>query len=306
VKQDECICLRVLRAVSEHGSVQAAAIALHVSASAVSQQIAKLERELRQPLLEPNGRGVRLTAVAIRLSERTAPVLASMEELEAELDGFRDEVAGPVRLSAFPTAARGVVPALLVALRAMYPALQPSLLEQEPKDAFPLLVRGDIDIVVAQDWFNAPIVLPPELDRVPLFDDVADVALPPGHRLARRRNVRLEDLVDERWVTWPPGSTCHDWLVHTFRSMGHEPDVAHTASEHATQLALVAAGLGPAIMPRLGRGEVPKGVAIVSVTPTLHRRVFAAWRSSTPRRTNTFAVRDELVRLSVARPSARA
>jgi DNA-binding transcriptional LysR family regulator len=296
--------LRVLHSVAAYGSVQAAASALNVSASAVSQQIAKLEREIRRPLLEPSGRGVRLTDVALRLSEQTSHVLASMEELEAELDGFRSEVAGPVRVSAFPTAARGVVPALLASLQSTYPALRPSLVEQEPTEGVPLLVRGDIDILIAQDWFNSPLVLPAGLDRVELFDDVADIALPPKHRFAGRRSVRLQDLVTEEWITWQPGSICHEWLLHTYRTMGHEPLIAHTASEHATQLALVAAGLGPAIMPRLGRGEVPAGVAIVRVTPTLHRRVFAAWRSSTPRRTNTFAVRDALVQLTKQRRSA--
>jgi DNA-binding transcriptional LysR family regulator len=297
--------LRVLRSVAEHGSVQAAAVALHISASAVSQQIAKLEREVRHPLLEPNGRGIRLTDAALHLSERTAGVLASMEELEAGLDGFRNEVAGPVRISAFATAARGIVPELLVHLKARHPALEPSLVEQEPTEALPMLGRGDVDIVVAQDWFNAPLVLPAGLDRVELFDDVADVALPLAHRLARRRRLRLEDLVNENWITWPPGSICHDWLLHTYRTMGHEPRIVHTAAEHATQLALVAAGFGPAVMPRLGRGEVPSGITIVPVTPTLRRHVFAAWRSTTARRTNTFAVRDALVLRSKSRQPPR-
>jgi DNA-binding transcriptional LysR family regulator len=290
--------LRVLRSVAEYGSVQAAATALHVSASAVSQQIAKLEREIRHPLLEPNGRGVRLTDIALHLSTRTADVMASMEKLEAELDGFRNEVAGPVRLSAFPTAARGVLPALLALLRSQHPALQPTLVEQEPTESLPLLMRGDVDMVIAQDWFNAPLVLPEGLERVDLFDDVADIALPADHRLARKRSVGLKDLVHESWITWQPGSICHEWLLHTFRTMGHEPLIAHTAAEQATQLALVAAGLGPAVMPRLGRGEVPTGVAIVSVTPTLHRHVFAAWRSNTPRSTNVVAVRNALVGLT--------
>lgn len=290
--------LRVLWAVAEHGSVQAAAAALHVSPSAVSQQIAKLEREVRQPLVEAHGRGVRLTDVALHLSGRTASLLESMEVLEAELDGFHRLVTGPVRISAFPTAARGIAPGLLLALRAAYPELEPSLVEQEPTESLPLLARGEIDVVIAQDWFNAPLVLPAGLVRVELFDDVADVALPPGHRFARRRSIRLDDLLDEGWITWTPGSICHEWLLHTYRTMGHEPNIVHTASEHATQLALVAAGLGPAVMPRLGRGDVPEGVSIVAVTPTLHRHVFVAWRSATARRTNTFAVRDALVALT--------
>ncbi len=293
--------LRVLRAVAEHGSVQSAAAALHVSPSAVSQQIAKLEREVRHPLLEPYGRGVRLTDVARHLSGRTAELLETIEVLEAELDEFHRVVAGPIRISAFPTAARGIAPGLLLTLRSAHPALEPSLVEQEPTESLPLLARGEVDVVIAQDWFNAPLVLPAGLVRVDLFDDVADVALPRSHRLARRRSVRLEDLLGEGWITWSPGSICHEWLLHTYRTMGHEPNIVHTAAEHATQLALVAAGLGPAVMPRLGRGDVPEGVSIVEVTPTLHRHVFVAWRSATARRTNTLAVRDALVALTAPR-----
>ncbi len=297
--------IRVLRSIGEYGSVQAAASALHISASAVSQQIAKLEREVGHRLLEPNGRGVRLTDAAWFISQRTEIIFTSIEEMEAELDGYRNEVAGPVRLLAFPTAARGVAPELLTRLRMHYPALEASLAEQEPTDSLPSLARGDVDLVIAQDWSNAPLVLPPGLDRVDLFDDVADTALPSDHRFARRRSIRLEELVDDRWITWPPGSICHDWLMFTFRSMGHEPRIAHTAGEHATQLALVAAGLGTAVMPRLGRGDIPDGVSIVSVTPSLHRRVFATWRANTPRRTNTFAVRDTLIEMSKKRASPR-
>jgi DNA-binding transcriptional LysR family regulator len=97
--------------------------------------------------------------------------------------------------------------------------------------------------------------------------------------------VKLDDLVDEPWITWLEGSICHDWLLLTLRRRGHEPRVAHTASEYATQLALVGAGLGAAVIPRLGRGAVPDGVAIVRSEPTLRRHVYAVWRSDATRRT---------------------
>ena len=116
------------------------------------------------------------------------------------------------------------------------------------------------------------------------MDDVADIALPAGHRLAKARTVKLDDLAGEPWITWLEGSICHDWLLHTLRRRGHEPRVAHTASEYATQLALVGAGLGAAVIPRLGRGAVPPGVAIVKSEPTLRRQVYAVWRGDATRR----------------------
>jgi DNA-binding transcriptional LysR family regulator len=115
-------------------------------------------------------------------------------------------------------------------------------------------------------------------------DDIADIALPSAHRLARARVVKLDDLAEEPWITWLEGSICHDWLLHTLRRRGHEPRVAHTASEYATQLALVGAGLGAAVIPRLGRGAVPKGVKVVPSEPTLRRHVYAVWRRDASRR----------------------
>lgn len=134
-------------------------------------------------------------------------------------------------------------------------------------------------------WANGVItVIRPTSSKAAIMDDVADIAPPAGHRLATARAVALDDLAAEPWITWLEGSICHDWLLHTLRRRGHEPRVAHTASEYATQLALVGAGLGAAVIPRLGRGAVPPGVVIVRSTPTLRRQGYAVWRSDATRR----------------------
>jgi len=277
--------LRALHAVAAQGSILAAADVLHVTTSAVSQQLAKLEREVGQPLLEKQGRGVRLTDVGRRLVEHTEQVLSALEQAEAELESARDTLSGRLVIAAFATGARGLAPRALASLAAMYPQLQPMLREVEPVDSIPMLARRDVDLALLQDWANAPLALPPGLSKAPVLDDVADIALPAHHRLAHADRVRLDDLADEPWVTWLEGSICHDWLLHTLRRRGHEPRVAHTASEYATQLALVGAGLGAAVIPRLGRGPVPPGVRIVPSEPTLRRHVYAAWRRDASRRT---------------------
>ena len=287
--------LRYLHAVATHGSIQAAADALHVSPSAVSQQLAKLEREVDHVLIEREGRGIRLTDAALLLVSRAADVLERLEVLEGEMDTFRDVVAGSVSIAAFPTAARGVGPGVVRHLFDRYPDLHPEVRELEPPESVSLLMRGDVDVVILQDWFNAPMVLPDGTTRLALFDDVVDVALPATHRLARRRTVRLADIANEQWVTWPTGSICHDWLVHSLRSLGHEPRIAHNAAEHATQLAFVAAGLGWSVIPRLGRDYVPGGVKMMPTEPALHRHVFAAWRTNSARRSNIAAVCEALV-----------
>jgi molybdate transport repressor ModE-like protein len=276
--------LRALHAVSAHGSINAAADALHVTTSAVSQQLAKLERDIERPLLEKNGRGVRLTETAKMLVSHTHQALSVLEQAEAALDDQRETVGGEITITAFATAARGLAPFAIRELRRRYPQLNVVFREQEPTDVMPLLLRRDVDLVLEGDWLNAPLALPEGLSKAALMDDVADVVLPPGHRFSRAKIVKLDDLGEEQWVCWNRSSICHDWLLQTLRSLGHDPHIVHTAEEHATQLALVAAGLGAAVIPRLGRGPLPKGVAAVPSEPALQRRIYAVWRTDATRR----------------------
>ena len=275
--------LRALHAVSAHGSIIAAAETLHVTTSAVSQQLAKLEQETGQQLLERHGRGVRLTDAATALVSRTQHVLSLLEEAEAELEATDTAVAGQITIAAFSTAARGLAPQALRGLLGKHRQLGITFHEQEPHQSIPNLVRRDVDLIIINDWENAPLALPEGITRAPLFDDVADIALPAKHRLAKAKTVKLSDLSGEAWIVWPTGF-CHDFLMHTLRKQGHEPRIAHTAGEYQTQLALVAAGLGCCVLPRLGRGDVPKGVAILPSQPTLRRHVYAAWRTHATRR----------------------
>lgn len=289
--------LRALHAVSAHGSIIAAAETLNVTTSAVSQQLAKLEAETGQTLLERHGRGVRLTDAAMALVSRTHRVLSLLEEAEAELDAGDADVAGRITIAAFATAARGLAPQAIAALRKKYPQLAITFHEQEPHESIPKLVRRDVDLIVINDWENAPLALPEGLTKAPLFDDVADIALPPGHRYGNAKSVRLHQLSGEEWIAWPGGSICHDFLLHTLRKNGHEPRITHTAAEYATQLALVAAGLGACILPRLGRGAVPAGVSVVPTEPALRRHVYAAWRTHATRKS---AIRAAVEQLEIA------
>jgi len=277
--------LRALHAVSAHGSIIAAAETLNVTTSAVSQQLAKLELETGQALLERHGRGVRLTDAAAALVSRTQRVLSLLEEAEAELESSDAAVAGPVTIAAFATAARGLAPQAIRALLKKHKQLAVTFHEQEPHQSIPRLVRRDVDVIIINDWQNAPIALPEGLTKAPLFDDVADIALPPRHRLAKSKTIKLSELSGEAWIAWPSGSICHDFLIHTLRKSGSEPKIAHTAGEYETQLALVAAGLGCCVLPRLGRGTVPAGVTVVPSEPALRRHVYAAWRTHATRRT---------------------
>ncbi|MFF5434219.1 LysR family transcriptional regulator [Streptomyces griseofuscus] len=276
--------LRTLDALARHGSVSAAADALHVTTSAVSQQLGKLEREINQQLLAKNGRGVRLTDAGRLLAEHAARILSQVELAESDLEAHRGQVVGELRLSAFPTAARGLFPVALRALRAEHPGLRVRSSELEPEQGIAAVVRGDLDLAVVLDWYNKPMPVPDGLVKAPLLDDPAEVAMPAGHRLADREEVDLAEFAEDEWITWGEGEFCHEWLMFTLRSKGVEPIVGHRAGETHTQLQLVSAGLGVCIAPLLGRHPVPDGVVLVPLTQRVRRHVYVIWQADADRR----------------------
>jgi len=276
--------LRTLDALARHGSVSGSAAALHVTTSAVSQQMAKLEREVGQRLLAKNGRGVRLTDAGRLLAQHAARILSQVELAESDLEAQRGQVVGELRMSAFPTAARGLFPGALAALRAAHPELRLRSVELEPEVGVARVVRGDLDLAVVLDWYNKPLALPGGLAKAAILDDPADVAMPAGHRLADRTEVELTEFAEDEWITWGEGEFCHEWLLYTLRAKGVEPRIGHRAAQTHTQLALVAEGLGVCVMPLLGRDPVPPGVVMVPVRQRVRRHVFVVWRTDADRR----------------------
>lgn len=256
-----------------------------MTSSALSQQLAKLEREIGQPLLVKRGRGVQLTDAGRLLAERTAEIVNSINRTEAALQAHRGQVAGRMAIAAFATATRTFVPAALRRLTADHPLLQVESHEHEPADAIPLLDRGDVDIAVIDEWFHTDPALPEGIEAAHLLDDVADLAVPAAHELTNSdKAVDLRACAHENWISWHSGEFGHDWLSNELQQ--HHPNLhfAHTAGEHQTILALVEADLGIALMPRLGRGAVPEGVAIKPLAPTITRRCFVLWRTDTAQR----------------------
>ncbi|GII93591.1 LysR family transcriptional regulator [Sinosporangium siamense] len=276
--------LKALHAVSVYGSVGAAAEALMVTPSAISQQLAKLERETGAPLLERNGRGVKLTDAAGVLADHAERILALVETAEADFEALRGTVVGKLVMSAFPTAARGLVPGALKELADRHPDLNVIFHEREPERQIREVARGELDLVVVQDWLTRPMAIPEGLSRAVLIDDVVDVIIPADHPLAGKPEISLAELKDERWISSTPGTVCHDWLLFTLRSAELEPVITCMADEYPTQLALVSARQGCALIPRLGRDFVPEGVSVVPITASPTRRLYALWRTESARR----------------------
>ncbi|CAL9451077.1 LysR family transcriptional regulator [Streptomyces sp. enrichment culture] len=276
--------LRALHAVSVHGSVGAAASALGFTPSAVSQQIAKLERETRTVLLEREGRGVRLTAEARHLVVAAQELLAIVERAETELEERRGVPSGRLTIAAFASAARGLLPGVLADLGRRHPALDARLSEVDPHLSIGMVAKGAVDLVVAHDWDISPLPVPPGVEQAVIGDDRCTLLVPEGHPFAGRTAVCREELGGQRWVCQPPGRVCHEWLVRTLRGVGLEPDIVHQADENPTLVALVAAGLGICLIPRLGRGPLPSGVVEVELDPAPLRRLYALWRTGAGRR----------------------
>ncbi|WP_432186725.1 LysR family transcriptional regulator [Streptomyces sp. Tue6028] len=276
--------LRTLDALARHGSVSGAAEGLHVTTSAVSQQMSKLEREVGQQLLAKNGRGIRLTDAGRLLADHAARILSQVELAQSDLEAQRGQVVGELRLSAFPTAARGLFPAALATLRTDHPGLRVRSCELEPEAGVAGVIRGDLDLAIVLDWYNKPMPLPDGLVKASILDDPADVAMPVGHRLADREEVDLADFAEDEWITWNEGEFCHEWLMFTLRSKGVEPHIGHRAAETHTQLAMVATGLGVCVAPLLGRHPMPEGVVTVPVRQRVRRHVYVVWRADADRR----------------------
>ena len=273
--------LASLRAVDTYGSVVAAADALGYTPSAVSQQIKRLERQTGVVLLERVGRGVVLTGHGRHLVDAGARLLADLEQVEAGLHHRAGHVAGHLRLTAFSTAMRGLVAPVVRRLRDEHPDLTLALVEREPWETVDLVASGQTDLGVVHRWGDVPIAIPGHLVATPVARDVADVIVRARHPLADRARVSPHDLVDEEWVATPDGSICREWLTRMYVGTGRQPRIAHQAMEFDSHLALVRAGLGIALVPRLGRAPLGEElVAVPAHDPEPTREVIAVHRRS--------------------------
>lgn len=272
--------LRALRALSERGTIAAAADSLHLTPSAVSQQLAALERDVGQRLVEPNGRGVRVTPAAELLLDHATTLFAQLERLHADLDAHASGASGTVRVGGFPTALAEIVAPAVEALSASAPEVEVVVCEAEAPEAYELLSARTIDVAIGMEGDRAPRRGDPRYTRVELLRDVMDAAVPADHPLAARDKLPLDALAGEVWVAPPTGWQCESVVVGACQSAGFSPDAVHRTSDWATALRLVAAGLGVALIPRLALASPPDGVvlrAVAGAPPCRH--IFAACRA---------------------------
>ncbi|MER0445642.1 LysR substrate-binding domain-containing protein [Streptomyces sp. Edi4] len=269
--------LHILRTLREQGTVTATAEVLLMTPSAVSQQLSNLAKQLGVPLLEAHGRRVRLTDAAHLVLRHAEAVFAQLERADAELAGYLQGEAGEVRVGAFSTAVPALVVPAVRQLRRSHPALEVRVREAEAAEAFELLSAGAVDLALSLAA-HAPSARDPKFALLPLLADPLDVALPAGHPLAAEPGLRLADLAHEAWIFGGSGP----WSQITTaacEAAGFVPEQAHSAAGWTAILAMVEAGMGVALVPRMAAAERRAGVVMRVLSADQPRRhVVAAVR----------------------------
>jgi DNA-binding transcriptional LysR family regulator len=270
--------LRLLCDLSRLGTIAAVARAHTYTPSAVSQQLSILEREAGVPLLERTGRRVAFTAAGRVLVQHAEMVLTALEQTTAAVAAVAAGLSGPLRIGAFPTAVRTLLPATLVALGDQYPGLELMVTELDPVAVPAALRERRLDVGLLHDYDVVPVTPDPLLDGVPLMDETVFLAVPADAPTAAGVDP-LHGVRDSPWIVASPGTLCHTVTLRVCDAAGFTPRVRHQADDFATVLALVAADQGVSLVPQLAAAPLPAGVRLVPLPS--RRRTRIAYRQGT-------------------------
>ncbi|WP_336992359.1 LysR family transcriptional regulator [Leucobacter sp. VD1] len=288
--------LRLLWELHARGTIAAVAEALNYSPSAVSQQLAVLEREAGAPLLRRSGRTLELTPAGEVLVAETAELLAGLERAEAALHRVREEVTGTIKVAAFQTAMLSILPGALRRLREQYPALRVEIMQYEPGAALQETWIRSFDLVVAEQYPGHAAQHLPGLDRQALTSDPIRLAVPPhgtgDPRFDRARGI--EDLAQLPWVMEPHGAATRHWAEQACRTAGFEPDVRYETADLQAHIAFIESGNAVALLPGLVHLGAQPRLRLIELPDRPHRTVFTAARASQDRHPALTAVREAL------------
>jgi DNA-binding transcriptional LysR family regulator len=267
--------LRVLREVAARGSFSAAATALAFTQSAVSQQVAALERETGTRLVERGVRPVRLTDAGRALMAHTEAVLARLDEAEQELGELAGLRRGRLRLASFPTAIATLVPRAVAEFRRRHPDVDLTVVDDHHQGVLRRLARWELDLALVYDHASLPEPEVP-VERSHLLDDPFDLVVPNGHPLAGRTSAAVEELAGETWIGGTPHGAYASIVLHSCRAAGFEPRVVFGSDDYNAVQAFVAVGLGVALLPRLALTVPRPGLARVVLDDPPVREIAAA------------------------------
>lgn len=275
--------LRVLDAVARTGSVSQAAVMLHMTGPAVSQQLRRIEAEAGIQVVIPDGRGVRLTSEGRILAGYAAQVAELM--LQAENDVHHgDDLVGRICIGALASIIRTALAETLPSFQRRHPRVELRIDDGETVWHLDRLADGRLDLVFAESWSPAPLRLPAGVTARRLARESAWIALPEQHPLREKTRLDLADLATQAWATCPRDSDGHQALIQLARPDGIELDIRHFVADHVTQLALVRAGLAVACVPaKVEEPEAP-GIVYRRLTSEMHRDILLLSSDRTPPR----------------------
>jgi DNA-binding transcriptional LysR family regulator len=286
--------LRLLSELARRGTIAEVARVVGYTPSAISQSLLQLEREAGVPLLERDGRRVRLTPAARGLVARTDRVLAELDAAEAELAADHGTVRGTVVIGAFPSAAAGLVVPAVAELCERHPELSCPVVEHEPEDGIPLLRSGELDVLVSESYEGVATVPTGGLESHELLTEPLLLMVPREREVAEP--VALGSLADAPWIAGVAGTQFAAALDGACQKAGFTPRIVHRADDARLLETLVESGLGVALLPALARTG-SDAVRFVQATPAPPRRhVSALVRSGAARRPSLAAVLDVLMR----------
>jgi len=270
----------VLRALADHGTVTAAAEVLHLTPSAVSQQLAALESEVGQELLERRGRRVAITSAGRLLLAHADTILTEVERAEDAMRLHANGVNGEVRVTAFATAITLLVAPALSRLRETAPGLSLVVRDAEGHQGVTQLLDGDADLAIAVEHRGSPRPDDQRLVRIPLYAEPFVAVLPPAHLAAEHDRLELSMLANDGWVMTAPGNPIRDVVLLACEQAGFQPRIIHQSDDFRAVAALVAAGAGVSLVPRLAVPDPTLALTRPLSEPAPTRRVYAAVRPS--------------------------
>jgi DNA-binding transcriptional LysR family regulator len=277
--------LRLLRELSARGTIVATARACALTPSAVSQQLSILQREVGTSLFVRDGRTLRLTEAARVLVSHTERILAELEGARAGVARLSGGVAGVLRLAAFPTAAAALVPGAIAACRAAHPDLEVQLEQWETAEGIPALKAGRVDVLLVYEFNLLPRIADPGIELIPLLTEPLLAAVPSTLALPHGR-APLAALRAERWIAPHSDGALRAALELACGLSGFSPRVDYASDDYTVIIALVRAGLGVSLIPRLATEGLATDVQLSPITePELTRKVSIAVRagsSATP------------------------
>ncbi len=256
--------LTVLREVALRGSFSAAAEALAYTQPAVSQQIARLEKQVGVKLIEREPRGIRLTPAGEVLVRHTERILAQLAAADEELLDVAAQARGRLRIGSFATAAGTIVPRAVAAFRRLRPAVEVEIALLDPHESIPAVRRGDIEIAITEEGGFSGDADTDGLEIEHLLDDHMWVSLPADHPLATRHAIELSELRDEEWMFACLTGTCADSnvVLRACQDAGFQPRIAYQSDDYFAIQGLVASGMGVALIPGLGLASTRDDVAV--------------------------------------------